>query len=34
MGGNYEELNKETQEVIVSFMCTMPRDSVETKEAS
>ena len=28
MGGNYEEINKETQEAIVSFMSTMPMDSV------
>ena len=34
MGGNYEEVNKETQEAIVSFMSTMPRDSAQTKEAS
>ena len=28
MGGNYEEVNKETQEAIVSFMSTMPKDNV------
>ena len=33
MEGIYEEVNKETQEAIVSFMSTMPRDSVQTKEA-
>ena len=34
MGGNYEEVNKETEEVIVSYMSTMPKISVQEKEAS
>lgn len=27
MGGNYEEVNKETQKAIVTFMSTMPKES-------
>ena len=34
MGGNYEEVNKETKEAIVSFMYTMPKVSAQAKEAS
>ena len=34
MGGNYEEVNKETQEAIVPFMSTMPKDSAQNKEAN
>ena len=35
MGGNYEEVNMETQKAIVTFMSTMPKEtkkSTETKE--
>ena len=34
MGGNYEEVNKKNQEAIVSFMSTMPKDSVQIPRKS
>ena len=34
MGGNYEEVNKETQEAIVSYMSTMPEKSVQLENKS
>ena len=32
MGGNYEEVNKETQEAIVTFMSTMPKESAQLEK--
>ena len=34
MGGNYEEINVETQKAIVTFMSTRPNLSVQEKKAT
>ena len=34
MGGNYEEVNKETKKAIVTFMSTMPKKSAQMEKES
>ena len=34
MGGNYEEVKIETERAIVTFMTSMPKDSMQTEKVS